>query len=299
MRSGRSPVELPIFCRHSPCRLELPAIWVIIGLGDVAKGCRELHVVILAHEPPFRIGPAEFRPATREAVCNGRSTMLEPRVMQLLVALHRAGGSVVSKDDLAQSCWDGRIVGEDAINRVVSRLRSAADKLGKPFRIETITKVGYRLFPADGSAAAPQRLNASASGVDRRLLLVGAGAAAATAAGIAGFTIFRDRGVPSEARLLVEDAREAFKTDDPNLLAECRRQASAGSETGTVKRFGLGPDGTGLHDPDDNGSAGFQAGIANSRGFGSAARAGDRSRSAGCAGGNDLHLAPVQELAEQ
>lgn len=70
--------------------------------------------------------------------------------MQLLVALHRAGGAVVSKDDLLQSCWEGRVVGEDAINRVVSRLRGVAKEAGGQFRIETITKVGYRLISSNG-----------------------------------------------------------------------------------------------------------------------------------------------------
>jgi DNA-binding winged helix-turn-helix (wHTH) protein/tetratricopeptide (TPR) repeat protein len=109
--------------------------------------------IILAHEAPFRLGTAEFRPATREVVWAGESAIVEPRVMQVLVALNRAGGSVVSKDDLLQSCWDGRIVGDDAINRVVSRLRGVAEQeAGRQFRIETITKVGYRLLSASGEA---------------------------------------------------------------------------------------------------------------------------------------------------
>lgn len=108
--------------------------------------------IVLAHEPPFQIGDAEFRPATREIRFGGRTSIIEPRVMQLLIALHRAGGAVVNKDDLLQSCWEGRIVGEDAINRVVSRLRSAAEKeAGGQFRIETITRVGYRLLSASGA----------------------------------------------------------------------------------------------------------------------------------------------------
>src|SRR5688500_17016485 len=80
--------------------------------------------IVLAHEQAFRIGDAEFTPSTREVRFAGKTSILEPRVMQLLIALHRAGGAVVNKDDLLQSCWEGRIVGEDAINRVVSRLRA-------------------------------------------------------------------------------------------------------------------------------------------------------------------------------
>jgi DNA-binding winged helix-turn-helix (wHTH) protein/tetratricopeptide (TPR) repeat protein len=109
--------------------------------------------IVLAHEQSFRIGQAEFHPATREVRFAGQTSIIEPRVMQLLIALHRAAGAVVNKDDLLQSCWDGRIVGEDAINRVVSRLRGVAEKeAGRQFRIETITRVGYRLRSASGEA---------------------------------------------------------------------------------------------------------------------------------------------------
>lgn len=107
--------------------------------------------IVLAHEKSFRIAGADVHPPTREICFAGQTTIIEPRVMQLLVALRRAGGAVVSKDDLLQSCWDGRIVGEDAINRVVSRLRGiAANEAGRQFRIETITKVGYRLLSERG-----------------------------------------------------------------------------------------------------------------------------------------------------
>jgi DNA-binding winged helix-turn-helix (wHTH) protein len=109
--------------------------------------------VILAHEQTFRIGDAEFRPATREIQFGGETSIIEPRVMQFLIALHRANGAVVNKDDLLRSCWEGRVVGEDAINRVVSRLRRVAqNEAGGQFRVETITRVGYRLLSANGEA---------------------------------------------------------------------------------------------------------------------------------------------------
>lgn len=82
--------------------------------------------------------------------------------MQVLVVLHQAAGRVVSRDDLIARCWEGRIVGEDAINRVIWRLRrlSEADG-GASLAIETIPKVGYRLpVPPEkkAPAAAPQTL---------------------------------------------------------------------------------------------------------------------------------------------
>jgi len=109
--------------------------------------------IVLAHERSFRIGDAEFHPATREVRFAGRTAIIEPRVMQTLIALQRAGGAVVNKDDLLRSCWEGRIVGDDAINRVISRLRGVAEKeAGRAFRIETITKVGYRLLSSGAEA---------------------------------------------------------------------------------------------------------------------------------------------------
>ncbi|MEP9358484.1 winged helix-turn-helix domain-containing protein [Sphingomonas sp. KR3-1] len=149
----------------------------------------------LAHQPAFRLGALEVRPALRQlARDDGSEEVLEPRVMQVLVALARADGAIVSRDDLTRSCWEGRVVGEDAINRVVSRLRRAAEGIGQgSFRIETITKVGYRLL-REGQAeaalvAAPDSPLARAHAevhrlrLDRRAMLSGAGLAAVTVGG--------------------------------------------------------------------------------------------------------------------
>jgi tetratricopeptide (TPR) repeat protein len=76
--------------------------------------------------------------------------------MQVLVALVRARGAIMSRDELIASCWDGRIVGEDAINRVMSRLRRLAETLGAGvFHVETLTKVGYRLVQEVGVLYTP------------------------------------------------------------------------------------------------------------------------------------------------
>src|SRR5205085_1486283 len=79
---------------------------------------------------------------------------LEPRVMQVLVALARAGGAVVSRDELIERCWEGRIVGEASINRCISKLRELSESSGpRSFTIETIPRVGYRLMSASEPAA--------------------------------------------------------------------------------------------------------------------------------------------------
>jgi Tol biopolymer transport system component len=73
----------------------------------------------------------------------------------VLVALHQAGGEVVSRDELIARCWEGRVVGEDAINRAISRVRDLGRSLGDAFQLETITKVGHRLILADAVASLP------------------------------------------------------------------------------------------------------------------------------------------------
>ncbi|MBP6362430.1 MAG: winged helix-turn-helix domain-containing protein [Novosphingobium sp.] len=107
--------------------------------------------VDLAESVPFALGGLRVSPPTRElAYADGDTETLEPRVMEALVALHRAQGSVLSRDDLTAACWRGNVVGEDAIQRVIQRLRKVAGLAGS-FRIDTITKVGYRLIVEDSA----------------------------------------------------------------------------------------------------------------------------------------------------
>ena len=108
---------------------------------------REAGRIELAREAPFRLASLEVDPPRRRvALDDGREEIIEPRVMQVLVALARSNGRIVSRDELLESCWRGVIVGEDALNRVIGRVRRLSEGLGAgSFTIETITKVGYRL----------------------------------------------------------------------------------------------------------------------------------------------------------
>lgn len=116
--------------------------------------------VDLAHEPGFRIGDLDVRPSTRELVAPDVTKILEPRIMQVLVALARRPGQVVSRDDLIAACWGGRVVGEDAINRCIQAIRRLAQAHGS-ISVTTVARVGYRLdvqapaAPSETPAAAP------------------------------------------------------------------------------------------------------------------------------------------------
>jgi tetratricopeptide (TPR) repeat protein len=143
--------------------------------------------------------------------------------MQVLVALYRAGGAVISKDDLAQSCWEGRVVGEDAINRVLSRLRRVSEGIAKGiFHVETVTRVGYRLVIEGKAAGSPidnmMQIETPGWAIRRRGIIAGAGVALAGAAG--GWYLYQRRvPVPSDLAVLLDRAQAAMQYHAPEQTA--------------------------------------------------------------------------------
>jgi DNA-binding winged helix-turn-helix (wHTH) protein/TolB-like protein len=144
--------------------------------------------VNLAREPDFALGGVKVRPSTREIDFDGRRQTIEPRVMQVLVVLAKRRGEVVSRDELIDHCWDGRVVGEDAINRCLAKIRRLTERM-KDVALETIPRVGYRLsdVPADAPVAAKPGIGAW---FGRRTLFVGIGLALCLLMVVAVF--FRD-----------------------------------------------------------------------------------------------------------
>jgi DNA-binding winged helix-turn-helix (wHTH) protein/tetratricopeptide (TPR) repeat protein len=147
----------------------------------------------LAHQPDFSLGSLTVKASTREIIRADMSRdVLEPRVMQVLAALHHASPNVVSRDDLVAQCWEGRVVGDDAINAAIGKLRRLAETC-QDFTIETVPRVGYRMVVPAQSGAPKQAAIADksghadsvhAGGSDRRALL--GGGVALGAAAIAG-----------------------------------------------------------------------------------------------------------------
>ena len=113
-----------------------------------------LQPVDLAREPDFTLGNLQVRPSSREVEGGGEREVLEPRVMQVLVVLAQRRGQVVSRDQLIEACWAGRVVGEDAINRCIGKVRRLAEAQGG-FTVETIARVGYRLTVEAGEEQPP------------------------------------------------------------------------------------------------------------------------------------------------
>ncbi len=116
----------------------------------------------LAREPDFALGSLRVRPSRREITGGGERHVLQPRVMQVLVALARSPNEVVSQHELISRCWNGLSVSEDAVGRCIGQLRRLAESwAAPPFAIETIPGVGYRLdataIELGGPQGAPRR----------------------------------------------------------------------------------------------------------------------------------------------
>src|SRR5471030_2010138 len=71
------------------------------AIAAIALGRR----IDLTRESDFVVGDVRIRPTACEVVAGGRRTRLQPRIMQVLVALARAGGEPLSREALIDVCW--------------------------------------------------------------------------------------------------------------------------------------------------------------------------------------------------
>ncbi len=96
----------------------------------------------------FRIGDWVVEPMLSRIAGPSGSTHVEPRAMDVLVALAQRAGEIVSRDDLILAVWKHPHVTDEALSRCVSILRHAlGDDQGEPRFLETVRKRGYRLIP--------------------------------------------------------------------------------------------------------------------------------------------------------
>ncbi len=101
----------------------------------------------------YRFGPFELDTAKVELRSGGEVCPVEPQVFALLALLVDNRERLVSKDEIIEKVWDGRVVSEAA---VASRIKSARKVLGDDGKtqqfIKTIHRQGFR-FVADAKVA--------------------------------------------------------------------------------------------------------------------------------------------------
>src|SRR3954451_12651164 len=93
----------------------------------------------------------------RQLSCAGRRVKLSSRSLDILCELAAAPGEVVSKDQLMERIWPGRVVEENAIQVHVSSLRKALEpgSDGQSYLI-TVPGRGYRLVGIDSGVDLPE-----------------------------------------------------------------------------------------------------------------------------------------------
>ena len=88
--------------------------------------------------------------------------------MALLLYLVNRPGTVVSREELEDEIWKDMVVGYDALNNTIAKLRKAFDDNPKnPKFIHTVPKKGYRLIAEVGvSPLSTEAENLTASGAE-------------------------------------------------------------------------------------------------------------------------------------
>jgi eukaryotic-like serine/threonine-protein kinase len=101
-------------------------------------------------------GPALLDERSLELRVGGEQVRLERKPLEVLLYLLHHAGEVVTKDDLAESLWPGRILTDTVLTRCISLLRQALEDDDRSL-IRTVHGYGYRLV-------ADVRVEAAAAG---------------------------------------------------------------------------------------------------------------------------------------
>ena len=128
--------------------------------------------VIIGRMPPspspdirlyrWRFGTVEFDEARHELRVAGLAVDIEHKPLQVLSVLLRHVGEVVTKEELFDQVWTGRITVDHVLATAIGKLRKALDAAGED-RIATVPRVGYRLEGPVERVAQGQRLGTALS----------------------------------------------------------------------------------------------------------------------------------------
>ena len=130
----------------------------------------------------YQFGPFELDLASVELRAEGKARALEPQVFALLALLIENHDRMVSKDEILEKVWDGRVVSDAA---VASRIKSARQALGddgksqqfikthhrQGFRfvaaVKAVPRSDLRLIPQSGDAQAARNIDALVRQLER------------------------------------------------------------------------------------------------------------------------------------
>lgn len=91
----------------------------------------------------WRFGTVEFDEARHELRVSGLPVEIEHKPLQVLALLLRHAGEVVTKDELFDTVWTGRVTVDHVLATAIGKLRKALEA-GAEARIATVPRLGYR-----------------------------------------------------------------------------------------------------------------------------------------------------------
>jgi eukaryotic-like serine/threonine-protein kinase len=114
----------------------------------------------------YRFGGCALDARTLVLTVRGDAVRLEPKQLDLLMFLLRHAGEVVTKDELQDGVWPGRVLSESVLTKTMAKLRQGLTDEDQQI-IKTVHGFGYRLVTpvtvdTVGPVLEPQRLDLAA-----------------------------------------------------------------------------------------------------------------------------------------
>jgi DNA-binding winged helix-turn-helix (wHTH) protein len=102
----------------------------------------------MIQEQTIRFLNYELRLESMQLIRDDALVEVEPQVYDLIKFFAENTGRLVSRDDLVEAVWNGRIVSDAAISTRINAVRTALGDDGKAQRVlQTIPRRGFRFLP--------------------------------------------------------------------------------------------------------------------------------------------------------
>jgi DNA-binding winged helix-turn-helix (wHTH) protein/tetratricopeptide (TPR) repeat protein/TolB-like protein len=108
----------------------------------------------------YQFGPFVIDSFTVRLLKNGVQVEVEPQVYNTLLLLIQNRKRVVTKDELLEKIWQGRVVTDHVITRIIYELRKLLDdKNGEHSHIRTVRGKGYQFIAEISESPVPKQFN--------------------------------------------------------------------------------------------------------------------------------------------
>ena len=92
---------------------------------------------------PLKLGPYEADPTTQKVTRHGQPVKWGDKACVLFIQLLSEAPKTISKEDIFAHVWKGRVVTENSLYKIISKLRQALN--ADDIEVESVFGEGYRL----------------------------------------------------------------------------------------------------------------------------------------------------------